>query len=63
VCIQAITPTTESSAFASSAARRIASCDVSTGRHSIVTGISSASARSAATSFDCAATCASVSSP
>ncbi len=61
VCIQAITPTTESSALASIAMRRIASVDLSTGIHLTVTGTCSPSW--SAIALDCSATCLRVSSP
>ena len=63
VCIQVITPMHASSAFASSAARRIAAASVSTGFHTIRTGTSPESSSSRATSWDWAATWSRVSGP
>jgi len=63
VCIQAITPITESSDPASSIARRIDSESVSTGRQTTSIGMSPDWLSSAATCCDCSATWARVSSP
>ena len=63
VCIHPTSPTHASSAFASSTTRRIASAVVSTGFQTTGTGIRSSPSTMAATSRDCVATCASVSSP
>ena len=63
VCIQAITPTTLSSAFASSAIRRIESESLSTGFQVTVTGMSLAACSASEIAFDCSATCLRVSSP
>jgi hypothetical protein len=63
VCIQAITPRHESSAFAAIMVARMPAESVSTGRQTIRAGMLPAAPSSATTSCDCAATCASVSSP
>ena len=56
VCIQVMTPTQSSSAFASRHARRMASGVVSTGRPVTWTGIASEPERLATTREDCSAT-------
>lgn len=63
VCIQAVTPMTESSRLASSIVRRIESASVSTGFQTSRTGTSEAAASSSAIAFDWSATCCRVSSP
>jgi hypothetical protein len=54
---------TESSAFASSTARRMLSLSVSTGFQTTVTGMSEDSCKPSATALDCSATWRRVSSP
>ena len=63
VCIHTITPAQVSEELASRHSRRIDSASVSTGFHTIRSGISAASSRRSAICRDWWATCASVSSP
>ena len=63
VCIQAITPTHESSALASIIVRRIASASLRTGLNTISNGIASEASSVRTISPDCSATWASTSSP
>ena len=63
VCIQAITPTQASAAFASRQAATIASADFRTGRTTIRTGIVDAASNASTTRSALAATWRSASSP
>ena len=63
VCIQAVTPMTESSEFASRAVRRMASESVRTGFQTIRTGTEELALSWLAISCDWAATCLRTSSP
>ena len=63
VCIQTMTPAHRGSAVASTIAWRMASEVLRTGFHTMGSGISAAPWSTAATAWDCSATCASVSSP
>jgi hypothetical protein len=63
VCIQAMTPRHASSAFAAIMVARMPAESVRTGRQTMRTGMPSAASSCATTSWDCAATWASVSSP
>ena len=63
VCIQTITPTHDSAAFASTATRRIEVEFVATSRYTTPTGMSACPSRPAATSRACASTCRSVACP
>ncbi len=63
VCIHATTPSTLSAELDSRKNRRMASELLSTGFHTIFTGMSLALFRSSTTALDCSATWASVSGP